>query len=153
MLVGSAIVAWVLLRSREATGRTDLPEQSPLRLATAIQMVVAFQLVLLAIPFVQRLWGARGVLVSAAAVGLTDMDALTYSMARLGAREDAALAAKAIAVGILANTLVKLSLVLALGAPPFRKAAGPRPCGTGGGARRGTPDLGLSCGGGAPPDL
>jgi uncharacterized membrane protein (DUF4010 family) len=74
---------------------------------------------------VQHLWGAAGVLGSAAILGLTDMDALTYSMARLGSAESAPLAARAIAVGILSNTMLKLALVLSLGSPGFRKAAAP----------------------------
>jgi uncharacterized membrane protein (DUF4010 family) len=46
-------------------------------------------------------------------------------MARLAATEGPSLAARAIAVGLLSNTLLKLSLVLILGAPRFRKAAAP----------------------------
>jgi len=88
-------------------------------------MVAAFQLVLLAVPAVEHFWGATGILASAAVLGLTDMDALTYSMARLAETEGAALAARAIAVGLLSNTLLKLGLVLLLGAPRFRKAAAP----------------------------
>jgi uncharacterized membrane protein (DUF4010 family) len=82
--------------------------------------------VLLVIPLVDRLWGAGGVLGSAAVLGLTDMDALTYSMARLGVESgDSALAARAIGVGLAANTLAKLGLALALGAAPFRRRAAP----------------------------
>jgi hypothetical protein len=40
---------------------------------------------LLAVPTAEHLWGSGGVLGSAAVLGLTDMDALTYSMSRLGA--------------------------------------------------------------------
>ena len=124
-VIGGAFVAYALMRSRPAPGRSEEPDRSPLRLLSAIQMVVAFQLVLLVVPAVQRLWGAAGVLGSAAVLGLTDMDALTYSMARLGATDGAPLAARAIAVGILANTILKLCLVLALGSPGFRRAAAP----------------------------
>jgi uncharacterized membrane protein (DUF4010 family) len=125
LIIGGALVVYVLVRGRPASTQGELPHQSPLRLLTAIQMAAAFQLVLLAVPAVQGLWGAQGILASAAALGLTDMDALTYSMARLGARENAALAARAIAIGILSNTLLKLILVLVLGDARFRKAAAP----------------------------
>ena len=124
-VIGLAFVILVLIRSRKAKAQSEAPEQSPLRLATAIKMAAAFQVVLLAIPAVQRLWGSPGILVSAAALGLTDVDALTYSMARLGAEDVAPLAARAIAVGIVSNTILKLTLVLVLGAPRFRKVAGP----------------------------
>ena len=87
-VVGGAVVAALLLRDRLPAGPPPAAERSPLRLGAAIQMVLAFQVVLLAIPLVRRLFGTTGVLVSAAALGLTDMDALTYAMARLGAGEE-----------------------------------------------------------------
>jgi hypothetical protein len=46
-------------------------------------------------------------------------------MSRLGSAGAAPLAARAIAVGILANTALKLMLVLSLGSPAFRRAAAP----------------------------
>jgi uncharacterized membrane protein (DUF4010 family) len=124
-LVGVGVVALAMRTARPSAGAPDTDERSPLRLLSAIQMVVMFQLVLLLVPWVERFWGTQGVLTSAAVLGLTDMDALTYSMARLGATGDPAFAARAIAVGLLANTLLKLGLTLALGAPRFRRAAAP----------------------------
>jgi uncharacterized membrane protein (DUF4010 family) len=64
-------------------------------------------------------------LATAALLGLTDVDALTLSMSRLGrAADETTLAARAIAVGILANTGLKLTLALVLGTTPFRRVAG-----------------------------
>jgi hypothetical protein len=45
-------------------------------------------------------------------------------MTRLGGAETAALGAKAIAIGILSNTVLKLAFVLFLGRGEFRKIAG-----------------------------
>jgi uncharacterized membrane protein (DUF4010 family) len=124
-LIGGGFVAYALARSRPGAGRSGAPDSSPLRLLSAIKMVFAFQVVLLTVPLVQHLWGEAGVLGSAAVLGLTDMDALTYSMARLGVAETVPLAARAIAVGILSNTALKLLLVLGLGSPGFRRTAAP----------------------------
>lgn len=121
-------LAIVLLLSRRVpvpvAADAGVHEENPLRLGSAIQMVLAFQLTLLVVPAADRLWGSAGVLGSAAILGLTDMDALTYSMARLGTTGDAALAARAIAVGLLSNTVLKLGLVLVLGSQRFRRVAG-----------------------------
>ena len=124
LVVGMAIVGIALIRSpRREPPSEDADAKNPLRLWTAIQMAVAFQAVLMGVAFVRGHWGARGVLTSAAILGLTDMDALTLAMNRLGSTPDAArLAAQAIAVGILANTLLKLTLGLTFGTPAFRKA-------------------------------
>jgi hypothetical protein len=51
------------------------------------------------------------------------MDALTLSMSRLAADEGVRLAATAMAIGVLANTLLKLSVVVVLGAGAFRRRA------------------------------
>jgi uncharacterized membrane protein (DUF4010 family) len=89
-----------------------------------VKMAAVFQLVLFAVPFVQQLWGASGVRVSAVALGLADMDALTYSMTRLGTSAGAvALGAEGIAVGILSNTVFKLAVALFFGVGTFRRVA------------------------------
>ena len=59
----------------------------------------------MALDWVRGRFGDPGVLPLAALLGLTDMDALTISMAKLEPREAmAGLAAQAIAVGLLSNT-------------------------------------------------
>ena len=125
LLVGGLFVAWSLRHRPPGPASPTDPDASPLGLLSAIKMVVAFQVVLLVIPAIEGTWGSAGVLTSAAILGLTDMDALTYSMSRLGSTGAAPLAARAIAVGLLANTVLKLSLVIALGSPGFRRAAAP----------------------------
>jgi uncharacterized membrane protein (DUF4010 family) len=123
-VVGGGFVAYALTRRHPAPSGEGPLDRNPLRLGSAVQMVLAFQLVLLAVPAAERLWGPAGVLGSAAVLGLTDMDALTYSMSRLGATVDLApLAARAIAIGILSNTLLKLALVLVLGSAALRRTA------------------------------
>ena len=89
---------------------------NPLELRAALQMAVLFQVVLLAVHAVRERWGDLGLVVSGAIVGLTDMDALTISMAK-SAAEPAAVAAasQAIAVGILSNTLFKSAVAIVLG--------------------------------------
>jgi hypothetical protein len=53
------------------------------------------------------------------------MDALTLAMSRLAAEEDMVrLAAAAMAIGVLANSLLKSAVVIALGAGDFRRRAG-----------------------------
>lgn len=95
--------------------------ENPLGLASSLQMALAFQVVLIVIAFMQQRIGNTGVLASATLLGLTDMDALTVSMTRLGA--DASLtriAAEAIGIGVLSNTLLKLTLALVTGTQTYR---------------------------------
>jgi uncharacterized membrane protein (DUF4010 family) len=123
-VVGGAFATWALLRTTPAGADDPGPDRSPLRLGSAIQMAIAFQLVLLVVPYAEHLGGSSGVLGSAAILGLTDMDALTFAMSRVGAAESGpALAARAIAIGILSNTVLKLGATLVLGSPGLRRTA------------------------------
>jgi uncharacterized membrane protein (DUF4010 family) len=76
------------------------------------------------IAYVRATWSTGGVYTTAALFGLTDTDALTVSVSRQLNGMLPYVAARAIAIGILANTLVKLALVLTLGSPRFRRFAG-----------------------------
>jgi uncharacterized membrane protein (DUF4010 family) len=89
---------------------------NPLELRAALQMALMFQVVLLAVHAAREQWGDTGLVVSGAIVGLTDMDALTISMAK-SASDPAMVAAasQAIAVGILSNTLFKSAAAIVLG--------------------------------------
>ena len=100
---------------------SELP-RNPLQLSSALQMAALFQAVLVAVKFAQATWGQAGVLTTAAVLGLTDVDALTLSMTRgTGGTISPAIAALAIALGILANTVLKILIALIFGTPKFRK--------------------------------
>ena len=64
--------------------------------------------------------GDQGLLISGAILGLTDVDALTISMARGLQASDWAIPAKALCIGILSNTLLKAVIALSLGRGRFR---------------------------------
>ncbi|HEY7686929.1 MAG TPA: MgtC/SapB family protein [Gemmatimonadales bacterium] len=124
LAVGAAVFALAYLRRDEEEKRGEAPQdRSPLGLWAAIKMAIAFQAVLILIPLVQQAWGSSGLLASAALIGLTDLDALTLSMTRLEGADAVALGARGIAVGVLANSALKLGLTLVLGSAPFRRLA------------------------------
>jgi uncharacterized membrane protein (DUF4010 family) len=73
---------------------------------------------------VRERWGASGVFTSAAVLGLSDVDALTVSMAKdVADALSPAIAATAIGVGVLSNTAMKIVLALLFGSPRFRVVA------------------------------
>lgn len=133
-LVGVSLIVFVMWKARE-TRVPSMPapapaphapnsDQNPLALASSLQMALAFQVVLFAIAWVQQAVGTTGVLLSATLLGLTDVDALTVSMTRYGADPaNVRVAAAAIGIGVLSNTLLKLALVVTIGAPRFRARA------------------------------
>lgn len=120
-IVALAFAMWGGRDDRSSPLNKDGAESSPLRLAVAVQLAVAFQIAMIAVALGQRYWGDTGVYTGATVLGLTDVDALTVSMSRPEAHLDVSMAARAITIGVLSNTIVKLGLALALGRHAFRR--------------------------------
>ena len=124
-LVAAIVAAVGLLRPAPAAPAPAVEQQNPLQLAGALQMAVMFQGVLMAVWVANEYWGSSGVFTSAAILGLTDVDALTLSMARdVAVRVSPEMAAAAIGIGVLTNTVMKLAMALALGSARFKLVAG-----------------------------
>lgn len=122
-LVGLVASAATLRRSPVGT-RLPGPG-NPLQLRGAVQMAVIFQAVIFLVNFVRAQLGDAALLLSGAAVGLTDVDAATISMARaVGEGVTPVAAAQAVAAGMLSNTLLKLAMAIIFGNATFRVAAG-----------------------------
>ena len=125
-LLGSLLFVLGLRRTPSAGPVTDEPEaRTPLQLRSAVLMALGFQVVLTVMGLVRERFGETGVLASSALLGLTDMDALTLSLSRLATQPElVSVAALGMGVGVVANTLLKLSAVLVVGTGSFRRSAG-----------------------------
>ncbi len=123
MVAGLAAILLLLRRPSDAASASG--PGNPLRLAAALQMVSAFQVILYAVAAARVAFGSQGLLASSALAGLLDVDALIYSMYKLGGEATGPfLAARALAVGVLANTLLKFALAVSFGTGSFRRLAG-----------------------------
>ena len=122
-IVALAFALWGGRDERSSSPSSDAAESSPLRLVAAIQLAVAFQIAMIAVAVGHRYWGDMGVYTGATVLGLTDVDALTVSMSRPEANLEVRMAARAITIGIMSNTIFKLGLALILGRRSFRRRA------------------------------
>ena len=115
-------LAWRSLRDVEGEAA---PLRNPLQLRDALEMVLLFQVVLYAV-YAMKTWvGEVGLMASGFVLGLTDMDALTMSMTRsVGSDVPIQLACRAIALGLVANSLMKATIAIALGSARFKWQAG-----------------------------
>jgi len=116
------VLAWRSLRDTHSPPHTL---KNPLQFRAAIEMAVLFQVVLFIVYYVRREVGDSGLMVSGFVLGLTDMDALTLSMTRsvaTGTSLDAA--ARAIAIGIVANSIMKAGIAAVIGSRGFKWQAG-----------------------------
>ena len=123
-VIGAATLALWWRTSTESVRQPERPG-NPLQIGPALQMAAVFQLVLFAVGAASRMFGDRGLLISGALLGLTDVDALTISMTTTPISGSApAIAAQAIAIGILANCVMKAALAVVLGTPRFWRVTG-----------------------------
>lgn len=125
MGAAALVLALVFALRRSRTGRAvhspDVRLKNPFRLMASIRFALLFAAVLLVVELARRYTPANALYAVAALAGATDVDAITLSMADLASKGGTAdVAAGAIAVAALSNTLVKCGLVVALGSPPLR---------------------------------
>ena len=122
----AALVALALTwRSVRDTKEQPTALRNPLKLQDSLEMALLFQLVLYGVFYMKAWVGDVGVMASGFVLGLTDVDALTLSMTRsVDAQLSVDLACRAIAIGIVANSLMKAVIALVIGSPRFKWQAG-----------------------------
>jgi uncharacterized membrane protein (DUF4010 family) len=113
-----------LWRRRRAQERGEVKHgHNPFELDEAIKFGLLFGIVVFVAKAAQVYLGEAGLYLAAGIAGLSDVDAITLAMADL-ARIDAGnltVAARAIVIAALANTLVKSGLAATLGSPELRR--------------------------------
>ena len=124
-LVTLAAVGLLLRRSWSVPEKPQaaVALRNPFSLRSAIEFGLLFAGVLLLVAIVRERFPGHGYYVLAGLAGLTDVDAITLSMAKL-ARDggtDLATAVGTLVTAALANTLVKCGIVLALAGSALRR--------------------------------
>jgi uncharacterized membrane protein (DUF4010 family) len=117
-LAGVLMTVIGIYRTKSRAGKAG-QAANPLQFWTALKMTVLFQIVLFGVYFAKARFGSAGVLTMGAVLGLTDMDALTISMAKSTASDAVAVGAQAIVIGIISNTVLKAAFALFLGSKAF----------------------------------
>jgi uncharacterized membrane protein (DUF4010 family) len=103
----------------------DVDFSNPFELRPAVKFGLLYAVILLISKAAQTYLGDTGVYLSSAAAGLTDVDAITLSMAELGGQAGGLgldVAARAIVLAAMSNTIVKGGVVLVSGSPSLRRA-------------------------------
>ncbi|MBI2988180.1 MAG: MgtC/SapB family protein [Deltaproteobacteria bacterium] len=129
-LTGIIVIGLAVFRVRVEPDE-EVAVTNPFRLMPAVKFGLMFTGILFLAKLAQMYLGNLGVYIASAAAGLTDVDAITLSMARLSLEgqsesplsSDTALTAILLATAV--NTGVKASFALSTGAPEFRRAVLP----------------------------
>jgi uncharacterized membrane protein (DUF4010 family) len=118
IVLAAAIVISVVMWWRVRGDAAEIPEHgNPTMLRSALAFAAMYALVLLAVEWVRHRIGQPGVYAVAAIAGLTDVDAITLSTAKIA--EDGAMAVeqawRVILVAYLSNLLFKAGIVAVIG--------------------------------------
>jgi uncharacterized membrane protein (DUF4010 family) len=124
--IAAGALALIVLLRRAPLAQDQAPQvTNPFRLAEALKFAALYAVVLLAVEGASRYLGTWGIVAAAVLAGLTDVDAITLSLAAAaGSTLPPAGAAAAIGVAALSNTVAKAGYAVWLGAPAFRRAMG-----------------------------
>jgi uncharacterized membrane protein (DUF4010 family) len=123
VLLGGAGWKWrVVHRADSARGKAnEIALKNPFSVWSALKWAAFLSAVLLIAELARRTFGDAGLIASAAASGLADVDAITLAVAQRTSSGDltAGLGALAITVAILANTVVKGGMAWVSGGRAF----------------------------------
>lgn len=112
--------------NRTRAGRPDLMLSNPFSLVAAMQFAALFAVVLLVTSLVEEYLTSKALYAVAALAGLTDVDAITLSVADQARSVIAPeLATGAVVVAVLANTFVKTIMVWRLGSRSLTRRVAP----------------------------
>ena len=116
-----SLVLWRHSRSTETGVVTT--GANPFELGEAIKFGLLFGVVTVVAKAAEVYLGETGLYLAGAVAGLTDVDAISLSMANLAAADGASLmiAARTIVVAVLSNTLAKTGMAVFLGTPALRR--------------------------------
>jgi uncharacterized membrane protein (DUF4010 family) len=126
--VGLAYCIYLWTREKLDKEKHSVPVSNPFELGLAIKFGLLFVIILFVSKAALVYFGTRGIYLSSFVSGLADVDAIALSMAKLsraGGGVDATVAARAIIVATVANTLLKGVLVMAGGSRGLRRAIVP----------------------------
>jgi uncharacterized membrane protein (DUF4010 family) len=121
-LPGLCFVGWIWLRRRPSRRAGDTPALgNPLGLPTAMKFAGLYAVIAFLLRAFRAQGWTEGLLPLSFVSGLTDLDAISLSLAREGGETPVAAAAVAVTVAAIANTLLKAGLAAAFGSAGLRR--------------------------------
>ncbi|HEX6383663.1 MAG TPA: MgtC/SapB family protein [Anaerolineae bacterium] len=123
-VAGLAYCAYLYFGPHEAADEEDVRLANPFELGPALTFGLLYGVILLVARAAEFYFGDTGVYISSIVSGLADVDAITLSMAQLSSSGNLELpvAARAIVLAAMSNTVVKGGIVLSSGSSGLRRA-------------------------------
>jgi uncharacterized membrane protein (DUF4010 family) len=117
--------SWRHFRGEETAAGTANPAEAhnPLSLRVAIQFAILYALIVLLVKWAQDVFGGAGLYAASFLSGLTDLDAISLSLAQLQktGHVPAGEGARALVIAAMANALLKAGMAVTLGSASMRR--------------------------------
>jgi uncharacterized membrane protein (DUF4010 family) len=116
--------SWRHFRGEETAGTAKPAEaHNPLNLRVAVQFAILYALIVLLVKWAQDVFGGAGLYVASFLSGLTDLDAISLSLAQLqkAGHVLANEGARALVIAAMANALLKAGMAVTLGSASMRR--------------------------------
>lgn len=125
MLVTYVGVFYLIRRARQGAKAVHIGIDNPFDIVTALKFAALLVVILILAHYAHEYFDALGIYAVAAISGLTDVDAITLSLAKMSVNGlSNTVAVPAILLAASVNTAVKVGLVATLGHPNMRLASG-----------------------------
>jgi uncharacterized membrane protein (DUF4010 family) len=124
ILIAAVGVSYFFYKKQESRSavREEVPLGSPLNLRDALFFGIIYTAILLVVNYANSHFGTKGIFISSGIAALTDIDAITISMSKLGGSNIPALRAQnAILLATLCNTIVKMAISFWFGGPSLKR--------------------------------
>lgn len=117
-------IAYLIHRKGGATTAVAVPTKNPLNFGASIQFAVVYMAILWLMDLLSANQNAQGFYAASLALGATDMDAITLSIARNADSVGIMKSMIAVLLATLSNTVMKFMIVVFFGAKSLRKWVG-----------------------------
>lgn len=121
-VIGIGTGVFLIWRYKPTGISESLPAQNPLNLSEALKFGAIYITILLLVGFAKDQFGSEGIYVVSFISGLTDVDAITISLANIGNQSIKAFVAyNGVLIAALANSVFKYGFCLAFGSRDLKK--------------------------------
>ena len=126
MMLVSYFYAYLIWRKDGDVSNLEYEPKNPFELGSAIRFGLLLALIMLSAMAIRQWFGDTGLYALSAISGVIDVDAITLSIAKMTNHElPLAVGGRAIIIAMLVNTMVKMGLVMTLGASLLKRFALP----------------------------
>jgi uncharacterized membrane protein (DUF4010 family) len=117
--IGITLLLYLKQKKKEVI-ESSIPKSKPLDLRGAFMFGIIYTIILLLVSYANEQLGERGIMISSAVAGMSDIDAISITISKM-LDLDTAVAAKAMLIAATSNTVVKMGIATWAGSPSLKR--------------------------------